>query len=750
MSIKNLFGGKNKADEAYDKEMAKDFFKTRFGFREDEDYSTANLYSRYWLRAIPEEKDKKSLIEMSSIRRAVARFVHIATRDKKIKVLFNVQDHSMTDSKNVFISANVTNKDFDTVVGLALHESSHILYSEFLKTGTINVTPSITALAATKNITNKEELEKLFFDYWNFIEDRRIDRIMMDKVIGYRPYYTSLYNRYWNAKIVALGLKSSYYRERNLESYHFRFYGLASDKSNIDLNALPGLDKISNIFDIDNIDRLESTSDSRIVAEKIFTVVLENIDPLPVDHPLNKPTETGDESQTKDSGDEKESGDSGDGGEESGDSGGGSGDSDKKDKDSDGSDKKDKDSGDSKDGDKKDDGDSKHDNPIDKLQDGDMVNVGDGTPQSGDELTKEQKKQLKKAIEEIKELVNGKVKKGAITKDEHEIINAMDASGTTVENVGGKKTKVGDGATGTESDSHGESKEGVQVVVIRELNDESMHLMRDSLFHNSNRKPSETYVNLGIRLGKMLANRLQIRNETKVTKLIRKQTGHLEKRLLHGLGYDLESVFSQVTKDTFGEAMLHISIDASSSMGGDKWNRTMTMVSALAYAATQVNNLKVMISLRWDYYVTNGMQAPTVLLAYDSRKDSFGKFRKYFSMMCSTGGTPEGLCFEATMKEILNSSVGKVSYFINISDGEPNSYNGIKDIETLTKEAVDKMRANGIRVMSFFVSDRVDTTSSSAVTFREMYGKDSRFIRVDQLVPLAKELNSLFSTIKRN
>ena len=68
---------------------------------------------------------------LSSGRKAISNFVTIAT-GKNIPVSFSTGKESYTDGKRVVISGDIDDaKKFDVGVGLALHEGSHILLSDF-------------------------------------------------------------------------------------------------------------------------------------------------------------------------------------------------------------------------------------------------------------------------------------------------------------------------------------------------------------------------------------------------------------------------------------------------------------------------------------------------------------------------------------------------------------------------------------------------------------------------------------------
>jgi hypothetical protein len=104
-------------------------------------YSEMN--SSYWLDAdffqddtmdiLGEEVSKpkgKDPVKLAGYRRAIGNFVRIVT-GLPIPVRFTSQGDSFTDGTTVTISASLKDKDFDSAVGLALHEGSHIRLTDF-------------------------------------------------------------------------------------------------------------------------------------------------------------------------------------------------------------------------------------------------------------------------------------------------------------------------------------------------------------------------------------------------------------------------------------------------------------------------------------------------------------------------------------------------------------------------------------------------------------------------------------------
>ena len=173
------------------------------------------------------DKEKKSLdlYKLASSKRAISNFVNIVT-NQSIPVKFKERGDSYTDGKSVVIGSRITEpKDFDVAVGLALHEGSHIKLSDFkLLHDIYSLVPThVKDGAIKKGINNPIEVIK---NLWNYVEDRRIDNFVFKSAPGYRDYYRSMYDKYFNDKIIDKGLLSDEYRDGTLDSYMFRIIKL--------------------------------------------------------------------------------------------------------------------------------------------------------------------------------------------------------------------------------------------------------------------------------------------------------------------------------------------------------------------------------------------------------------------------------------------------------------------------------------------------------------------------------------------
>ena len=108
-------------------------------------------------------------------------------------------------------------------------------------------------------------------------------------------------------------------------------------------------------------------------------------------------------------------------------------------------------------------------------------------------------------------------------------------------------------------------------------------------------------VDKGIKLGTMLGKKLQVRGEDRSTVFNRQKVGKIDKRMISSLGFGNENVFQFTELDSYKNANLHISVDASSSMGGDKWRKTMTNVVAICKAVDMISNLNVQVYFQMYY-----------------------------------------------------------------------------------------------------------------------------------------------------
>lgn len=671
-------------------------------------------------------------LKLNAHRRAISNFVNILT-NRNIPVRFTIKGDSYTDGKSVTISSDLKPDKFDSTVGLALHEASHIVLTDFETFVNYKANPTLVEkyMEVVENLdkTNQshqswanQRIWELVKNLTNYVEDKRIDNHVYTTCPGYRDYYRSLYDVYFNDTSIDKGLLSNEYTTETVDSYLFRIINITNPNS--DLSKLRGLGKISKLLNLNNINRITSTQQSVEVAEGIVEIIIQSIADEMEDE------KNGNGKSNAESGPQQEGEGSGKGQGESGD-----GDGDDDDLEVEFDDSEYGESG-------SDSGPSASMNQPLKGKIKVKESEGSGSDK-GAKLSEANKKKLEKAIKKQQDFLKGETKKKAITNKDDKALEQIAKSGTELVNVAG------------------ETIEGVgkvpqtQVVVVKKLTEELMNSENFPLartdWRSKELKVDEQTLQNGLSLGTMLGKRLQVRSEERDTVYNRQLNGRIDRRLVSALGYDYQNVFYTKEVDKFKKVILHISLDASGSMAGTRWKQAMTTAIAICKAATMVNNLDVQLSVRstidgagWNN------NKPYMVIAYDSRTDKFTKVKQLVAALEPNGTTPEGLCFEAIMKHFTESTNDLESYFLNISDGEPNfgneSINYSRQVAVKhTAEMVKRIKQRGIGVLSYFVSDSTPYESSKKV-FSEMYGKDAKFIDVNGLVPITKTLNQLFLT----
>jgi hypothetical protein len=684
------------------------------------------------------KQDKsKNLYKMAAHRRAIANFVNIVT-GKNIPVKFNSKGNSYTDGKSVVISSKVAEpNEFDPAVGLALHEGSHIKLSNFELLSdmykSIQKVVGQAKLQEWQDTANQKGVSDIIYtikDILNWVEDRRIDQFIFDGAPGYRDYYRAMYDKYFNDPAIDKGMTSTEMSEETLDSYMFRLINLHSKFSRP--NALKGLNEITKIAKLSDINRLKSTDEALVVACDIFEVILTNIDANA------QAEENKGKGKGKGQGQGQGSPQAGEGEQEAGEDDievevGEDGGSDGMDDDSEEFDE------------------AAGDNEVAEEGKGVVGKIkvmlggkGKNAKPAEGKLSQRQLEILKKKIQKQKEFLRGDVKKGSVSQTENKSLDTIDQSGTELKTVG---QELANGTVVTK---------GIECIVVKKMTQtllESHDFPLASLRYNAKegehqcQSQCSAEVAEGIRLGTILGKKLQVRSESRETIFNRQLVGRMDKRMISSLGFGNEHVFYTKEIDAYKKANLHISVDASGSMGGTKWRKTMTNVVALAKAVDMISNLEIQISFR-----TTSGELPYIVVAYDSRVDKFIKVKTLFQYLQPGGTTPEGLAFEGVMKQMVGSTNDIDSYFLNISDGEPYfhgrgySYQGYYASKH-TRKMVDKIEGMGIKVLSYFVSDYsgdVDASSGSGKVFKDCYGKAASYINVTNVNEVTRTMNGLF------
>ena len=670
-------------------------------------------YSDYWLDDdYQDDIDDSSsvnfnLIKLAVSRRAVSNFVNILT-GKSVPVYFTDDgDSNCTDGKTVYLSADILDKaDFDPAVGLALHEGSHVVLSDFdlVKSIWTKVPSDIYSLAQPLQIS-KDDVASLVKNCLNYVEDRYIDWYVYNNAPGYRGYYQALYEKYFDSAKIGLMLKSNLYRVPSIESYETRIINFTNE--NTDLESLPGLREIAKIINLSDIQRLTTPKDRLYVAMEVAKIILTNITEYKQKDKKKSPSDSNEDGKSTEPSDE--SGEDALGGE-------------------------------------------KIESTIGDNTKGDVKNdVGQDSSVSDNK-----NKQIKKAIQKQKDFLNGNIKKKKVSKKDKKILDAIEQSGMTLVKSGSDYIKS-DGYYSVDTILVTKLKKELIATDVFPLKYVEYNHFNGSYSSKSVINPNVLKaVNAGLVMGAALGRKLQIRSEVNTTKYMRKPVGKIDRRILSELSFDNENVFHIMDVSKYKKSYIHITVDASSSMRGDKWEKTMTSVVAICKAASMIDNLRVTVSFRTTFSTSrshNGSN-PYVVIGYDSSVDKIGKIKSLFPYLYPNGATPEGLSFEAIMKHLPKTSIDTDYYFLNFSDGEPamnyTTNNGVavnysqESAALHTKKQVAKIAHEGYAVLSYFIKSEGINNPKSIDLFKKMYGKSASFINPSNLLQVAKTMNRMF------
>jgi hypothetical protein len=690
--------------------------KKDFGFKGYENRQASSFWLREDFDTSFRNGSKHDYTKLAAAQRAIGNFVNIVT-GQQIPVVFQSNDSSYTDGKKVVIGTKLEDKNFDSAVGLALHEGSHIAFTDFsLFEGATRLSNSkfgnhVRMRGLDPDMDMKESDFRIIKDLLNWIEDRRIDYKIYTNAPGYRMYYEAMYNKYFNDKVIDKALLVGEKTNEDFDCYLFHIINFTN--SNRKLDSLTQLRTIWNLIDLRNINRLKTTLDALDVACEVYKVIKTAVNEAEVEANVSDS-----------SNDTSESGST---------PGQGNGSFADLDNDTDDSDMY------------SDDNDMDFD-PSDAQESSDQTS-----------LSKKEQDKLEKAIEAQRDFLRDNVKKtGRLSKSDAKIVEAIKESGTETRMV-----YTDDGGVGCP----------VTTVVIKKITPSIIQSI-PSLFasysyeYASGQKVLDpvnpTYsareivntdnaVNRGILLGKRLGAKLQLRNSDRSLKTTRLTAGKIDRRLISQLGYQNVNVFQRIVTDRYKNYFIHISIDASGSMSGKKFRNAITSAVAIAQAASMTTGIRVQISVRGTENVGSNTEKAVTIYAYDSAHDKMNKIKTYFKYLDTFGCTPEGIAFKSIEQDIKKDAKGDECIFINYSDGEPTSVTGVAnryDGVRFTKKVVNGFRDLGITIISYFIYESY-LSESTQNNFRTMYGSDASFINPVDMTDIAKSMNSKFLEISK-
>ena len=679
----------------------------------------------------PKSSDIVKLIKLSNYRRAITNFVKILT-NREIPVTW-AGGTSYTNGKSINLSTDIKDNNFDVAVGLALHEASHVVLTDFnilpaLHNGNISwveswideIKQKLPKLPTTICSKNAREIRDMLGNLLNWIEDRRIDNYVFTTSPGYKAYYHKLYDHYWNDPAVLRGIQSSKYRQVTIDNYMFHIINMISTGS--DLKALPGLDKIAEIINVSNISRLQDTYESLRVSVEVFQVIIDELlaaaeKQVQITEEQKDPTSTApskinSKPQVTDDSDEDE--------EEQADD-----------------------------------------------EDSDEIR-----------LTPSEEIAIEKAIKQQEKFLKGEIDKKDATKNLQKKLDGVAQSDIEMQEVGEGSYKTSallldlTKASAVEgyinySNSYQDLTTQLQNARDNEDDKECQHIrmqinelerLDSSMSRYISKRASgasKEAIAKGFEMGGLLGKKLLLHNETRERQDVRLHSGKIDAKRLAHAGYGIENVFKQVNISQHRKANLYISLDYSGSMAGNKWTAALQMTAAIVKAITYTQGINIQVGLRTT--TTDGANNPLNITVYDSNKNNLHHFASLMTHIDCMDTTPEGLCFEALIKKnmLKKGTSAMDSYFLNISDGEPYiggrslSYHGTEALDH-TRAQVNKLKSNlNMKVLSFFLSDNDNImqdfkSTNTGSRFIHMYGPSAAAVDPNSTLGIAKEMNNKF------
>jgi len=691
------------------------------------------LHSSYWLDIDQFKYDSANvdLVDMMEYRQTIKNFVTILT-GKDIPVKFKTSkrpsgshspDGSFTDGKSIQIAALRRNSKFDVNVGLALHEASHVVLTDFSISDTFrDADYGDTFLSGRfREIASKlrcyPEILLPLSSAWhmmtNLFEDVRIDEYVIKSAPGYKGYYDALYEEYLYCDAVKNMMLDSRYRSLEVNNYikHLLVY----KRPDRIPNALPGLAEMYDIIDNTDIAGMSNTYEVAEFAGEMLIKVCEAIESAR----QNSMGKNQDGKNTSSSPEAKPQGDDNSQDDSNGDSA-----EDTQSTDASGSNNRVT---------------SDTDDSAEDVNDTNDIELEIADPV---DLKPKEQKQVDKAIKELNDFINHKLNEngpggGSVKEGDAKLMNRMDEKAritklpdfNNIKSIYIPKVKP--------SDYIGKNR---QIGRMYKVNPDS-----SSRFDLS--------IKQGLQAAKLIERRLSIREEERVTVHNHLKSGRVDNRRL-AYATVVDDIFKKSYIESYPESYIHISVDASSSMSGGRIHSAIEMLVALVKGTENLNSIHLKIDFRGTMSFKGAPETAVSVVAYDSKYNSVNDFLTYIRYMSLNSITPESLCYEAIAKDMMRDAAGKHALFITLTDGEPNmtntsrhqmGYNYITAGPHIQK-MMKKFHGANIATLAYFIDgdeSRLNSHYGPEFRFKESYGSAGHFIKSGDFRKLLTTINNV-------
>lgn len=708
--------------------------------------------SSYWL---PKEKnfENKDAVYISLLQ-ASSKFVNILL-EKNFPVTFSTSAQSgFTNGELITISSNI--KNIDTTVGLALHEASHIKYSEnLLKSvqlfnysfdyrnhGYRLIQDSLPALYNQKfiklfnhigSLNLPVKLTRRIHSLVNFLEDRRIDMRIQKEFPGYVGYYESLENTFFSEEDILSLISKPEIFTPSLNSYITNLYLIHT--TYFDATRLPGLDRMAKLININTIaDRSES--DILNLGMELFILIINEVLSAQKNQPstTSKSKEKSEESKKSDSKEKSESKEtSEEPADEENDEETESEESNESEEPKEEKSKKTSKEKSDKDEKSEETSENESEEPADENSnssasedeesDSDLesTNESEESNESGElsdeeleELANDTKDLVDETPEASEDNSTNPIEDASLTndkqiKDIEDNLNHKTEKKNTTEAQNEFYTGVVNGCK-----THSIKLKNNDEFVVYQTSLDKMNSMNETLFKSGYNVSASRWsceynskaIAEGIKLGKMLQNKIALKNDAQVINFFRQATGKIDGRLIseYCISGNTE-IFKNKTEIALPSMRFHISTDFSGSMSQLDIYNTIKLLTTLIVATENFPHIRLTADARTTL-ATAGYQ-PMLIDIFDSSKHGLNHVKKHFPKLIAGGSaTQESLFYEVIRKD-LASDPSKFKYFITLTDGGAGF-----------KSNVIKNNSNGL-----FSADQNDTTNLFQVTYEMAHCK---------------------------
>lgn len=341
---------------------------------------------------------------------------------------------------------------------------------------------------------------------------------------------------------------------------------------------------------------------------------------------------------------------------------------------------------------------------------------------------------MDKIEQQMMDFLNGNTKKKKITKKMGDAVKTMEESDITVSSIEIDGTSY-------------------PYVRVPRLTTSSESILPNIMFRSWRSPEAGDKIKQGRRLGQIIVDRIKIRHDNNETKFSRRPVGKIDRRLIHSLGTDNENVFFSKIIQDYKNSVIYLTIDASSSMHGTKWDQTVVLSTGLAYAATKINNFDVVVNLRY------GLDSIWSINMFDSRREPFSHFERWMAKFTPENTTPESIVYDIE-KDFIESLKTKDNnvYFITMTDGGANytpagsrwtgyrSGFGNEGAQKHCRQMLKRFKEVGIECLSYFIGTSGGYYSEwEQKSFKASYGQDGVFVPMGNFSMISKSVNDLLT-----